>query len=948
MKKVVLLMFACCWSILLTAGDVMPEKALQQAADFLNQRAATGSRRASVTSQQLTMASRINDLYVFNVANNGGFVIVSNDDTTTPILGYADSGNFDPDNVPENMKAWLQGYADEIAWAKSHPVIAKASRRVASAVKTPILPLVQTKWNQDYPQNAFAPYYGVKGSSYVYSTTGTEAGVEEWFNCATGCVATAMAQVMNYHQWPVTTTDIPFYNWGRANVKLSGLPSFSFEWAHMKDNYSSGYTSEEATAIARLMRYCGQSVQMDYGPESSASSSIIAYALKNYFNYNTTAKFLSRSSYSYTNWIEILYNELSQNRPVLYGGQSSGGGHEFVCDGYQGEDYFHINWGWGGDSDGFFKLSVLNPDEQGIGGSGSKDGYHYGHDAIVGIQKPSDAGTVLEPAENKYTLQLNSISIDKTSVAMGNPVKITVNVSNTGEDDYDGDIWLGDEEMGLLTGGDFFIPHGGSKNCIINYTPSGFIGTVNITAYKPLNTGSYSSIDLTKTVTLEVTAGGGGGSYPTTDDIGLAVTLTSIENANAGMTEFYDKVLNATITVSNPSLSANYSGTFYLYLYGGGYTRWQYGPVNIPAGGSIVWRYTLDELVTGSSYYFTFTQQKAGTQTTEQSFGTTFSPYEGISIFAADGIKTTVKATSSFSAPAKALAVDLSGANVTSVTPNSEPNCLYIYKGLKPSGLDGKNVIKYDGGYTAEDIMLSDGNDFYSPVNFIAKNIEFTFSNDRWADGTKGWNTIMLPFDVTTVTANGTAIDWFHSDSDTDKQFWLKEFTSDDESSVNFGYTTAMKANTPYIIALPGNHWGTAYNLNGKTIKFIGTDAIVSKSAPSVVTASYYRFVGNTQAVSTENIYCINDEGSSFKLKVSGGSPAFRPFFKPGIADRVVSSLPPVSLLAIGTDGGTTGIHIIKDIKGKKDDVYYDLNGRRVLYPKKGVYILNGNKVIIK
>lgn len=98
------------------------------------------------------------------------------------------------------MKAWLQGYADEIAWAKSHPVIAKASRRVASAVKTPILPLVQTKWNQDYPQNAFAPYYGVKGSSYVYSTTGTEAGVEEWFNCATGCVATAMAQVMNYHQ----------------------------------------------------------------------------------------------------------------------------------------------------------------------------------------------------------------------------------------------------------------------------------------------------------------------------------------------------------------------------------------------------------------------------------------------------------------------------------------------------------------------------------------------------------------------------------------------------------------------------------------------------------------------------------------------------------------------------------------------------------------------------
>lgn len=941
-------MLACCWSVLLTAGDVTPEKALQQATDFMNQRVATGSRRAPVTSQQLTMTQQVSGLYVFNVTNNGGFVIVSNDDVATPVLGYSDSGSFDPDNIPSNMKAWLQGYADEIAWAKSHPVTAKTSRRIASAVKTPVLPLIKTQWYQDYPYNALAPFYGVNAGNYVYSTTGTESGIE-WFNCATGCVATALAQVMNYYQWPATTTAIPSYQWGMANVTLSGLPPFSFDWTNMKSNYSSSYTSEEATAIAYLMRYCGQAVQMNYGIESGASSGRLSDALTNYFGYNTTAKLLTRSFYSYDNWIEILYHELSQNRPVLYGGQSSGGGHEFICDGYQGEDYFHINWGWGGESDGFFKLSVLNPREQGIGGSSSRDGYHFGQDAVVGIQKPSDTGTVLDLPTNKFNLQLNSISIDKTSVAEGNPVKVTVNVSNTGTDDYDGDVWLGTEEMGLLTGGDFYIPHGESKNCVINYSPSGFTGTIKIRVYKPEFDNRYYTLG-DQNVTLEVTAGGGGGaSYPTTDNIDLAVTLTSIENSNAGMTEFYDKVLNATITVSNPSLSANYSGTFYLYIYGGGWIRSQYGPVNIPAGGSIEWRYTLDNLVTGSDYHFAFTQQKAGGQTAEQNFGTTFRPYEGIATFAADGTKTTVKATSDYSVPAGALVVDLTGASVvTSVTPNSQPNCIYIYKGSKPSGLDGKNVIEYkDGAYTASNITLTDGNDFYSPIDFTASNIEFTFSNDRWADGTKGWNTIMLPFDVKTVTANGTTIDWFHSDSDTDKQFWLKEFTSDDKSTVNFSYTTAMKANTPYIIALPGAHWGTAYDLSGKTIKFIGNDAFVSQSAPSVVTASNYRFVGNTQTVSTENIYCINDEGSSFKLKASGGSPAFRPFFKAGIADRTVSSLP-VSQLAIGTDGGTTGIHTIKDIKGKKDDIYYDLNGRRVLYPKRGVYILNGNIVIIK
>ena len=304
-----------------------------------------------------------------------------------------------------------------------------------------------------------------------------------------------------------------------------------------------------------------------------------------------------------------------------------------------------------------------------------------------------------------------------------------------------------------------------------------------------------------------------------------------------------------------------------------------------------------------------------------------------------------------FNTPSTALSVDLSGTGITTVSKNSNPNCLYILKttDTTPAGLT--NVIKFDGtSYSADAITLTDNYDFQSPVDFTATTIEFTFANDRWADGTNGWNTIMLPFNVSEVTANGTAIDWFKSSSDTGKQFWLKEFTSDGVGEVNFSFATAMKANTPYIIALPGDHWGAAYNLNGKTIKFKGSGTI-TKSGRTTVTAEYYRFMGQTQKDNTENIYCINAAGNKFELKSTGGSPAFRPYFKADIFDRTTSSL------AIGFDE-TTGIKSLTPNPspiGEGSDVIYDLQGRRIgqwstlnsqLRP--GLYIINGKKVILK
>ena len=149
-----------------------------------------------------------------------------------------------------------------------------------------------------------------------------------------------------------------------------------------------------------------------------------------------------------------------------------------------------------------------------------------------------------------------------------------------------------------------------------------------------------------------------------------------------------------------------------------------------------------------------------------------------------------------------------------------------------------------------------------------------------------------------------------------------------------------MQANTPYIIALPGNHWGTENDLSGKTIKFIGSGA-VSKSAPAALTAGNYRFVGDTKAVNIDNIYCINAEGNKFELKATGGSAAFRPFFKPDIFDRTYTSL------AIGDGSGTTGMNEVKSMTPDERCEVFDLQGRRVAKPAKGLYIVNGKKVII-
>jgi len=407
MKKRILIARAAMTVVLAAIGmsawadEVTAKQALEQAQQFVSSH---NTRKSAPTVES---AGQVSGLYVFNVSS-GGFVIVSNDDQTVPILGFGESGSIDTDSLPDNMRAWLQGYAEQIAWLqngltpdpspKGEGSRYSRARNTAGAPRragmTAIAPLVQTNWNQGRPYNDQCPT--IDGTKTV-----------------TGCVATAVAQLMYYHQWPQTacaaidgyTTTTLDKNKADYELTVSGLDATTFAWDKMIANYTpvnaetgkrylTG-TDEQQAAVATLMLYCGTALHMSYGLSANGGSSAygeaIPYALKSCFGYDGGIQHCYRKNYSYSAWVDLIYSELAANRPVALGGQSTGGGHSFICDGYQYDndaDYFHINWGWAGSSDGYFRLSALNPYEQGIGGSSSLDGFSFGQDAVIGIQPP--------------------------------------------------------------------------------------------------------------------------------------------------------------------------------------------------------------------------------------------------------------------------------------------------------------------------------------------------------------------------------------------------------------------------------------------------------------------------------------------------------------------------------------------------------------------------------
>ena len=395
MKKNFLLLLSL--MLLLSVSAIAGPRSYQQAKAIAQRQAAmlgiemdaevTASAKAA---PRMSVSSAVSPsatcYYVFANGEDKGFTIVSGDDRMPEVVGYSAQGTYDPDHLPANYVGFMKAYQETVeALLKGDAQVSGGlaevrqwrAERAGTAAVAPLLDGI--KWDQREPYNNMCPLYD-----------GTNRSV-------TGCVATAMAQVMMYYQYPKELkTTIKAYNTQTYGIQIPEISSgATYDWDNMLPDYSkSDYNSAQADAVAKLMYHCGAAVKMDYGPLSGAN--VTPAILATYFGYDADLmQDLTRTVFTLQQWMTLIDNELKAKRPILYSGQASDGGHEFVCDGSDGKGLYHINWGWGGYQDGYFDLTILQPQKGGAGSGSAVDGYNRNCSMIIGIAP--DNGKVDEP-----------------------------------------------------------------------------------------------------------------------------------------------------------------------------------------------------------------------------------------------------------------------------------------------------------------------------------------------------------------------------------------------------------------------------------------------------------------------------------------------------------------------------------------------------------------------
>lgn len=303
-------------------------------------------------------------LYVFVPDDGAGYAIVAGEDIDNPVLAYSEKSEFRADSIPEGVQYWLDEYSRQLAFLRSLPEGEAAPVRRDAIYKPRITPFIKSKWNQGSPYNNLCP---------IDQKTNAR--------CITGCVATAMAQVMYYHHWPQTGHGSHSYEC-QGQTLTAEFGKTMYQWDKMKNTYT-GSSTDENDAVATLMYHCGVAVEMDYTSTESAAW-VGASILRQYFRYANTTRDVSRDAVEDSVFEAILYAELQAKRPVLFSGSNInyGGGHEFICDGYQ-NGYFHFNMGWGGWDDDYYQLGYILP-------ASTSCNFSYNQTIICGIQPPGD------------------------------------------------------------------------------------------------------------------------------------------------------------------------------------------------------------------------------------------------------------------------------------------------------------------------------------------------------------------------------------------------------------------------------------------------------------------------------------------------------------------------------------------------------------------------------
>ncbi len=388
-------------------------------------------------------AGGINTLYVVAASDNTSWVIVSGDDVVEPVLGYSTSSKFDAGLKCASTRAWINGYSNQIAWQAAHVAgpteVVKAQwkqleqKNIKIAERTTsVSPLLTTQWDQN-------PYYNIL---CPFDSTAS-------LRTVTGCVATAMAQVMRYWKWPVRGCGSHTYTDAIYGNQSANFGATAYNWSAMPTMLFSN-----STAVGELMYHAGVSVNMAYGTErnggsgayvntiESAFTPCAEYALKANFHYKRSLYSLTRfgegdgsgyDSIAEAAWISAIQSELNARRPVIYSGANDTiGGHCWVCDGYSTGTYFHFNWGWSGMSDGYYSVNRLAPTSLGAGGAGGN--FNYDQTVILGIEPDSFSNVAGE-------IQLaGCLNLSNTPVRFGHSFTLSTHVVNAGTSAFSGDF----------------------------------------------------------------------------------------------------------------------------------------------------------------------------------------------------------------------------------------------------------------------------------------------------------------------------------------------------------------------------------------------------------------------------------------------------------------------------------------------------------------------------
>lgn len=891
-------------SLTISANPITRKQALQKAQVFVGSRMKSANsplRFAYQTSEKSDSAN----LFVFNIGAKKGFVVISGEDQDGEVLAYVDEGEFDLSAMPESMIGWLRAYEEylQMRRAQRQPV-----NKLQYHPTTVVEPLITSKWGQREPYNSLCPsLYGIQ--------------------TPTGCTATALAQVMRFHQYPVEACqEIPAYETSTNHIKMPALEPTTFDWDKMPDELFLNSSQESIDAVSKLMLYCGQSHNMNYTTSGSgAYTYIIPERLPVYFGYANTMHYVYRKSYSEQEWDSLLVKELVNRRPVIYTAYTNlSQGHTFICDGYDGNGLFHINWGWNGVANGFYRISEAFATEEEL--NDNIKNYHLSIDqtALLGLQ-PSGEDDFVAPLKairaysrpslkNGRSYSRASVSADFTGITIKQKLVNTSKPNTTNATRY----WA--YGQALCDENDNVLKVLGSATARISVGDTKTYELVDASLGAGLADGHYTIKPVFRANTSSTwrTAGGAEQNYIDVVVDGLDMTLTPVPRADFVVKDINMEKSYVVLKLENPyeafygplyirrynsstgkiaqvsydyiSFDPTSSEQFDIYvedskkfdIYNDVFylsvddydTQYFYcslsnatiemdkhfeilnpGETELSAvGDRIMLRLTLEsksnfdyenyvttelvnsqgevvqtisevvELKSGATREFLYElpvsdfEQEYVVRTTHKESPKTWGvdSISGVTVsrgaiyWTKDGTIKTKPAAANFKVPEDALAINVREAYTSRVTPNSNPNTIYMLGSKMARGLENKNYVNSSNRGTQ--LHLTDSCDYYFPCKMLFSGT-VSYTRAIHEDDSLRWDAITLPFAPTAITADGDTIDWCKSADDKEGVFWMMEFDGIENDTLRTQYAQEMRADVPYLMA-------TSQQLAGKSLVF--------------------------------------------------------------------------------------------------------------------------------